>query len=705
MKQALITGITGQDGSYLAEFLLAKGYRVHGLIRRASTFNTRRIDHIYQDPHDPGARLLLHYADLATTEWLAELIYRVQPDEIYHLAAQSHVKVSFDIPDYTGDVTGLATTRILEAVRRSTRRPRFYQASSSEMFGAAPPPQDESTPFQPRSPYAAAKLYAYWQTRIYRDAYRLFACNGILFNHECVTADTPVIVRRDGLIDILPIEELVPHRKNPRHGTRYTTIPSEPVEIWDKDRWTPVTCMTATWNRGDKRVVRVAARGALFSATEDHVVFLKDRHETPAGRVRVGDELELGILPDPNPVIKMTESEAWLLGVLAGDGHVSPRGDVRVTGNDENTLNDAAMCWMELTGFMATQRVSKSGFCDNPVLSVRMKGAAEYGRYLRTQLYTEKGEKRVPYRILNAGRDVQLAFLRGYNQADGLRAGRSKYEFKSFKTASPCLAAGLWWLARVALRQRAILCVEDRQGRLYYQINLSCPHDEKPGRKGDHLRRPVQEVLRADPIRHEGWLFDLATQSGTFHAGVGEGWIHNSPRRGETFVTRKITRAVAHIAAKKQKKLYLGNLDARRDWGYAPEYVETMWKILQRDRPDDFVIGTGEARTVREFVQEAFSYAGLDWKKCVETDPRYVRPLEVDHLRANPAKARKELGWSPRIAFSELVRIMVDADLEALGLPCPGEGKKILLAKFGTWHHWRDAVTKAIRSREGKALE
>jgi GDPmannose 4,6-dehydratase len=360
MKTALITGITGQDGSYLAELLLAKGYIVHGMIRRASTFNTRRIDHIYVDPHNPGARLFLHYGDLGSTEWLTNLVYELKPDEIYNLAAQSHVMVSFEVPEYTGDITGLGTTRILEAVRRSGVKARFYQASSSEMFGAAMPPQSESTPFIPRSPYAAAKIYSYWMTRMYREGYGMFAGNGILFNHE-------------------------------------------------------------------------------------------------------------------------------------------------------------------------------------------------------------------------------------------------------------------------------------------------------------------------------------------------------SPRRGETFVTRKITRAVALIKAGKQDKVYLGNLDAKRDWGYAPEYVEAMWMMLQRDQADDFVIGTGEAHTVREFCEESFGYAGLDWHKHVAIDPKYVRPLEVNHLLADTSKSRKELGWSPKVTFKELVRIMVDADLESVGLKTPQEGRRILEKKFTDWHRWRSSVTGALQATEGNA--
>jgi GDPmannose 4,6-dehydratase len=356
MKKALITGITGQDGSYLAELLLAKGYEVHGVIRRASTFNTRRIDHIYHDPHSNGEKvnLYLHYGDVAAPGTLLDVIYNTQPDEIYHLAAQSHVRVSFDMPEYTGDITGLGTVRILEAVRKSGCKARFYQASSSEMYGGARPPQSETTPFEPRSPYAAAKVYAYWVTRNYREGYNMFAVNGILFNHE-------------------------------------------------------------------------------------------------------------------------------------------------------------------------------------------------------------------------------------------------------------------------------------------------------------------------------------------------------SPRRGETFVTRKITRAVAGIKSGKQRYLYLGNLDSRRDWGYSPEYVEAMHLMLQQDRPEDFVIGTGEAHTVREFLAAAFGYVGLDWNEFVRIDPRYYRPTEVDYLMAEPTKAREQLGWQPRVHFHELVRIMVDADLELVGLNSPGEGRRILQERFKGWHTWESQVISMER--------
>jgi len=362
LKRAVVTGITGQDGSYLAELLLSKGYEVHGVIRRASTFNTSRIDHIYQDPNHPNVKLFLHHGDLSTTEWILNLIYSLAPDELYHLAAQSHVKVSFDIPEYTGDITGLGTMRLLEAIRRSGAKTRFYQASSSEMFGSAPPPQSEATVFQPRSPYAAAKVYAHAVTRIYREGYGLYAASGILFNHE-------------------------------------------------------------------------------------------------------------------------------------------------------------------------------------------------------------------------------------------------------------------------------------------------------------------------------------------------------SPRRGETFVTRKITRGVAAILAGREDSLYLGNLDARRDWGYAPEYVEAMWQILQQDDADDYVIGTGETHSVREFVEEAFAYAGLDWQKFVKTSERYLRPLEVDVLVADPAKARAKLGWRSQVGFRDLVAIMVDADVEAAGLKPHGRGKTILEEKIGHWNSWHNSVSRLVRAVSGQASQ
>lgn len=345
MRKALVTGVTGQDGSYLVELLLSKGYEVHGLIRRASTFNTSRIDHLFQDPHETNVALFLHHGDLADATGMAELLSTVKPDEIYNLAAQSHVRVSFETPVYTGDITGLGFTRLLEAVAKSGLTPRVYQASSSEMFGASPPPQNESTPFKPQSPYAAAKLYAFHMARQYREGRGIHVSNGILFNHE-------------------------------------------------------------------------------------------------------------------------------------------------------------------------------------------------------------------------------------------------------------------------------------------------------------------------------------------------------SPRRGETFVTRKVTMAIARIKAGLQKELYLGNLDSYRDWGYAPEYVYAMWQILQQDQPGDYVIGTGNAISVREFVEQSFEYAKLDPDEYIRTDERYYRPLEVPSLLADASKAMNQLGWKAETDHFHLAHIMVDADMDLLGVENPGLGKEWAYRNGQPFYAW-----------------
>src|SRR5262249_31621342 len=243
MKRALITGITGQDGSYLAELLLERGYEVHGIVRRSSSFNTERIDHIYRDPHETDVRLRLHYGDLNDASSLHSIVSSVQPDEIYNLGAQSHVRVSFDVPEYTGEITALGTLRLLETIRKLGVRCKFYQASSSELYGkVVESPQRETTPFHPRSPYAAAKAYAFYMTQNYREAYGMFACNGILFNHECVSERTPVIVRRAGTVDVLTPDELVPLR---RKGASVQTFEPADLEVWDGAGWTSVRAITA----------------------------------------------------------------------------------------------------------------------------------------------------------------------------------------------------------------------------------------------------------------------------------------------------------------------------------------------------------------------------------------------------------------------------------------------------------------------------
>jgi GDPmannose 4,6-dehydratase len=664
MKRALITGITGQDGSYLADFLLAKGYDVHGMVRRSSTENFERIGHLRD-------RVTLHQADLLDQLSIVGLIKDVRPHEVYNLAAQSFVPTSWVQPVLTGEFTAIGVTKVLEAIRLVDSKIRFYQASSSEMFGKVQEtPQSEKTPFWPRSPYGVAKVYGHWITVNYRESYDLFACSGILFNHECVTAETPVILKKNGLVDILPIEEVVPHRTDPSGGLKYTTVPASEFEVWDRSGWTPVTLLTATWNdpgRTDfKPLRRISARGASFTATEDHVAFAAGGQPVPVGSLEPGASLELLDLPPAAEEVEMTQDEAWFLGIMAAEGFVpEDRAKARFVSCDPSLVEKVKAAWRRLAGGNTSQRLGVSGFENGtPAIHLDLTAAPAYCGWLRCQLYTKRGSKRVPHRVLNATADNRRAFLEGYNQGDGLAAGHCNYLFKSFKTNSACLAQGLWWLASTTLGQRTILCIENRDGRIYYQINLNSPNGA--GGKGAHLRRPLPEIVKTEPVAEAGWIFDLETKTGTFHAGVGNGWIHNSPRRGKEFVTRKISHAVASITRGLQKELRLGNVDAKRDWGFAGDYVRAMWLMLQQGEPDDYVVATGKNHTVREFCEIAFDHVGLPWKKYVVVDKTLFRPAEVNTLCGNPAKARRKLGWVPEVAFPDLVRMMVDADLKRL---------------------------------------
>ncbi|HEV2087392.1 MAG TPA: GDP-mannose 4,6-dehydratase [Cryptosporangiaceae bacterium] len=665
-KVALVTGITGQDGSYLAELLLAKGYQVHGIVRRASMFNTERLDDIYQDPHEGHRRLFLHYGDITDSSSLVNLVRDIRPQEVYHLAAQSHVRVSFDTPEYTGETTGLGTIRLLEAIRAADIQTRFYQASTSELFGSTPPPQNEETPFHPRSPYGVAKIYSYWATVNYRESYGIHASNGILFNHECVPAGTPVAIRKNGYVDIVDVADVVPHRTDPQRGHRYTTDGGD-LEVWDGTAWVACTARTATWH--DERITEIHGRGAVVAATNDHVVFLDGGATVkPSGAVQAGERLWLADLPTTTFATVLTEQEAALLGFLVSEGRVSENGKGRVTCGDESVLADVAELWGAVTGGRVTKEEgSPSAFGDTRTPSLRLVGNPGYLRMVRAELYSRRdGHKRVPKRVLNAAPALQIAFLRAYNRGDGLRAGNGTDEFRSFRTTSPVLAAGLTWLARTALGRRVSMYKQPGAlgGGHSFLINLGSGNPV--GNKGAHLRKPPDEIRMVRTVPYTGWMFDLATTTGRFAGGAGFAVVHNSPRRGETFVTRKITRAVARIAGGLQSELFLGNLDAIRDWGYAPEFVEGMWRMLQQDTPDDYVLATGRPASIRDFLGAAFGQAGLEWERYVRHDPRYERPAEVDALIGDPGKARRQLGWAAQTDWRALAAIMVDADMKSL---------------------------------------
>jgi GDPmannose 4,6-dehydratase len=430
--------------------------------------------------------------------------------------------------------------------------------------------------------------------------------------------------------------------------------------------------MTAYWNgferKPNKAVYRIAARGSVLHATEEHVVFVThngDTIERMAGKVQQGDTLALIDLPLPTERISMTEDEAWLLGIIAAEGHIAEAGTARVVNQDLALLDEVAARWHTVCGGSTSRYVVPSGFeHGRPVTQLNLLGAGAYGRYIRETLYTRSGDKRIPTRVLNGSHDARMAFLRGFNAGDGLKSTPCVYEFQGFRTTSAVMAAGLYWLALTTLKQRAIICTEDRDGTVYYQINLNSPN--VPGQKGQHLRRPLDEVVKVEPVEYKGWLFDLATTSGTFHAGVGQGWIHNSPRRGLEFVTRKITHGVARIKLGLEKELRLGNLEAQRDWGFAGDYVRAMWLMLQQEQPGDYVVSTGQTHTVRRFCELAFGHVGLNYEDFVVVDERFFRPAEVDLLVGDPAKARATLGWAPQVPFEQLVAMMVEADMKVL---------------------------------------
>jgi GDPmannose 4,6-dehydratase len=656
---ALITGITGQDGSYLAELLLEKGYDVHGIVRRSSTEKFERIEHLRD-------RVTLHQADLLDHRSLVDALRAARPDEIYNLAAMSFVAVSWIQPTLTAEFTGVGVTRVLEAIREVCPEARFYQASSSEMFGKVREvPQNEETPFYPRSPYGVAKAYGHFITVNYRESYDIHATSGILFNHECVAATSPLLVRHNGFVKVVTPRDLVPLIRNGRSVQSFT--PDRLLEIWDGESWTEITAITATRRRTtdpDHRLLSIEARGGIVEATAHHGMLDEDREIIRAGDVGPDSRLALAEQwPESQDWTAITPEMAEFLGLMVADGCVpADEHHVDFANNDEWLRLRITQLWSKVFLGRATASTLRSGWNpDATVEHVRLTGAPSATAWLREQLYTRTGLKQVPPIILNADAGARTAFLEGYYAGDGLKRGSGE----SVKTNSAVLAQGLYWLYALDGRPASVYA-EHRGARTYYQLNL--PSAVRVGSKGQHLRRDpaeVRKVLDAQ-VADDEWVFDLETESGVFCAGVGGIVVHNSPRRGLEFVTRKITWHAAAIKLGLADKLKLGNLDAQRDWGYAKDYVEAMWLMLQRDAADDYVIATGIAHSVRDCLDIAFDQAGLEIDDHVEIDASLKRPAEVDQLIGDPSKAKRQLGWTPQTSFEELIRLMVDADYRLL---------------------------------------
>ncbi len=635
-KHALITGITGQDGSYLAELLLEKGYEVHGMVRRSSTEKFERIEQIRE-------RVTLHQGDLLDQRSLVDTLRAAKPDEIYNLAAMSFVAASWVQPTLTAEFTGVGVTRLLEAVREAAPEARFYQASSSEMFGKVrQTPQNEDTPFYPRSPYGVAKVYGHHITVNYRESYDMALCSGILFNHECVAEATPLMVRRKGLVQVVTPADLIPLLRKGRSVQSHALPADLLLEIWDGANWTELKAITATRRRvtdPDHRLLSIEARGGIVQTTAHHTMIDEEHDPLRADEVTDGDKLGMSLdWPGTGEWTAVTPELGELLGLLAADGYIGDHA-IQFTNNDPGLQMLVANLWSKTF----------------------MGGAGPLHSWLRQQLYTRTGLKQVPPLVLNASAEAQDAFLKGYYAGDGLKRGNGE----AVKTNSPVLAQGLCWLYGLRDRTPSVYA-EHRGDRCYYLLNL--PSAVRVGAKGQHLRRDpaeVRRVVEVAPERSE-WVFDVETESGLFCAGIGRLVVHNSPRRGLEFVTRKISWHAAAIKLGLRDSLALGNLDAKRDWGYALDYVEAMWMMLQQDTPQDYVIATGETNTVRRCVEVAFDHVGLEWEPYVRIDDAFKRPAEVDLLVGDAAKAERELGWTPRVSFEELIRLMVDADQKLL---------------------------------------
>src|SRR3989344_3096909 len=719
-KRALITGITGQDGSYLAEFLLKKGYEVHGIIRRSSSFNTGRISHIFQDLHEKNLIFHLHYGDLSDSSSIGDIIKKVNPDEVYNLGAQSHVRVSFDIPEDTADVTAIGTLRLLAAIHKFCPKAKFSQASSSEMFGKVVEiPQTEKTPFYPRSPYGISKVFSYWITKNYRESYGLFAANGILFNHECISENSSLIIRnkKTGIISIKRIRDIKRAREK---GSNIQQLTLNNTEIWDGDNFVDLKLITATKRKKDNddfhcRIINT--RNGIIETTNHHNMLNENWEKIKNKNLKVGDKLLHKQFPSENVISRLSKEEALFMGMMVGDGYISKDGKAQFSNNDENIIKLFGNLWRKVGLGNISVKEYKTEY--GKIKQVRLNGNSEYLRFIRNEIYTYDGFKKIADRILNANKEIKLAFLTGCNITGGLKSNPCIYEFRNFKTDSIILAQGLLFLiSKTTMQDFNLTFEEDEKNYGYYSLNLLSPtsnslkeekvqeliglglsqrqismesgisrnfirkiEDGGHSQLIHHLSKQKEEIKKM--LYHQQqpeWVYDIETGSGKFMAGVGRIVLANSPRRGETFVTKKITRALTRIKLGLQKEVYLGNLNSKRDWGYAPDFVEAMWLILQQDIPDDYVIATGETHSVREFIEESCKLLNinLEWigeglneyginknngEIIIKIDQRYYRPSEVDFLLGNYSKAREKLKWQPKITFKDLVKVMIEHDL------------------------------------------
>lgn len=697
MKTAIITGVRGQDGSYLSEFLLDKGYRVVGMERRSSMPNYSNLKYVLNHKN-----FILEEGDITDAGSMARLVSVYKPDEFYNIAAQSFVGASWNQPSATCDVNFTGVCNCLEAIRVCHPSTKFFQASTSEVYGdVINDMQDENTPARPRSPYAAAKYGAESLIKVYRESYNIFACYARSFNHESVLKNTPIIIKdhSDEMIDILPIEDIF---KSENHRYEGILEVYKGQYIWNGDSWTSIINGTCYQDK-DKQVRAIQTVDSVVETTLDHYVFNENNKDLPNSNIQVGDRLFQTEIPNSTAELNSDINFAKFLGFVCGDGYVGDSSIV-LTGIDKEQLILYAKLLTERFGFSYTIVNKGPGLyegCKNHIFALNIKCPTDFCSWVRSLLYTKGREKKVPKFILNSSSIVKQAFFEGYYDADGRKAGHERYKYKGFTTSSATLCLGLIFLLNSFSDQKAKCKLEYKDGRRYYYVQLTC---DRPTLIGKHLIKDKNEVIKCFYTKSDdGWFFDVQTTSETFATGPNLVKIHNSPRRGEQFVTRKITKWIgdafaaveelidntawspvnavkngrreyfvstqegfdAALQRDKILPLHLGNLSAKRDWSHAKDIVRGMWTMLQQDNPDDFVLASGEARSVEDFLSAAFGVVGVnDWKKFVVIDPKFYRPADVNLLCGDSSKARKVLGWSPEIPFDILVKEMVDHDIE-----------------------------------------
>jgi len=663
-KTAVITGITGQDGSYLAELLLKKDYKVYGLKRRTSSNDLGNVKHLEND-------IEIIEGDLEDLTSLVHLCQTAKPNEFYNLAAQSHVGSSFKQPIYTSNVTGLGVLNCLEAIRISGYHTRFYQAATSELFGNLTNGElaTEITAFHPRSPYGVSKLYGYWATVNYREAYKMFACNGILFNHECLFAETPIFTKKNNDIDIQYVSELISYRSDISHDSSYLEkdYRNDNTEIWNGFKF--VKLITVSRKKINKLSTEnqykqvTNARCGVVTTTPNHKLINSEQQKKPARDFKKDSMVMFGTMPKSNETKTILTDMAYLMGLLTGGGYIGEN-HIQFTNNDQELRNEFSNLISDLfCDISIPEKEFISGFGGTTTQSVVTGLGKDHCSWLRKQLYERKTKhKKVPKQILNSASDIKLSFLRGYYAADESKKDKYIHEFKSFKTNSPILAQGILYLIQSVTHQLWNINSFLQNNTIYYQVNLHSP--DFPN-KGQHLKKINNQITKIISIHSQNQhVFDVETETGDVMAGIGTLVIGNSPRRGSSFVTRKITLGIGAIKRGEQDVIALGNLEAKRDWGFAGDYVEGMWRMLNHHEPQDFILATGETRSIREFCEIAFGIAGLgDYQKYVTVDPRFFRPAEVNVLIGDASKAHNLLNWYPQYSFHDLVSSMVQNDL------------------------------------------